>query len=205
MSNGGRRLDDEANAGRTVGASLGLRLGADDFVRARGAEGAGTRGVFGADSGTGSVGAGMRDVLPLAERLSPDRVARLATAGLHRFASAEVLRTRGRRLAAVYFDGYSAEMWLSAAYFRSAGFKPYEPIDRDTRHRRMVQARTVRMASGDFLMNSDPHPLVGWARFLEWQRSASGVLTNTDARRLKEAVNKAIEVYKYWRPDTRTR
>jgi len=52
-------------------------------------------------------------------------------------------------------------------------------------------------------MNGDPHPLVGWARFLEWQRSASGALADTDARRLKEAINKAIEIYKYWRPELR--
>jgi hypothetical protein len=145
----------------------------------------------------------MRDVLPLAERLSPDTVTRLERAGHQRFTSAEVLRTQKRGLAALYFYGYSAEMWLSAAYYRSAGFKPYEHIDRDTRHRRMVQARQLRLPSGDSLMNGDPHPLIGWARFLEWQRSASGALAHTDAQRLKEAINKAIEIYKYWRPELR--
>ena len=53
------------------------------------------------------------------------------------------------------------------------------------------------------VMNSDPHPLVGWARFLEWQKSASGALAAADAQRLKEAVNKAIEIYNYWRPELR--
>lgn len=144
----------------------------------------------------------MRDVLPLAERLSPDTVTTLEQAGRDRFTSAEILRT-GRRLAALYFYGYSAEMWLSAAYFRSAGFKPYERIDRDTRRRRMAQAKQLRLPSGDSLMNTDPHPLVGWARFLEWQRSASGALAEADAQRLKEAVNKAIQIYKYWRPELR--
>src|SRR6185437_5726714 len=114
----------------------------------------------------------MRDLCPLAERLSPDTVTRLEKAGLQRFTSAEVLRANGRRLAALYFYGYSAEMWLAAAYYRSAGFRPDAPIDRDTRHRRMTQARQLRVASGAFLMNSDPHPLVGWARFLEWLGSA---------------------------------
>ena len=52
-------------------------------------------------------------------------------------------------------------------------------------------------------MNSDPHPLVGWARFLEWQKSASGALAAADAQRLKEAVNKAVEIYNYWRPELR--
>lgn len=53
------------------------------------------------------------------------------------------------------------------------------------------------------MMNSDPHPLVGWARFLEWQRSASGAIAPSAAQRLKEAVNKAIEIYNYWRPELR--
>ena len=103
----------------------------------------------------------MKDVIPLAERLSPDTVARLERAAYHRFESAEILRAQERRLAAVYFFGYSVEMWLAAAYFRGAGFKPHEPIDRDTRQRRMVQARQLRTVTGTFLMNSDPHPLVG--------------------------------------------
>src|SRR6516165_311227 len=125
----------------------------------------------------------MRDVLPLAERLSPDTVARLERAAQHRYATAEVLRTQTqpRRLAALYLYGYSAEMWLCAAYFRSAGFRPNDPIDRDTRHRRMAQARQLRLTSGEFLMNSDPHPLVGWARFLKWQRTSSPALAAPDA------------------------
>ena len=147
----------------------------------------------------------MRNVLPLAERLSPDTVTRLERAAHQRYATAEILRTQRqpRRLAAMYFYGYSAEMWLSAAYYRSAGFGAHEPINRDTRHRRMVQARQLRLASGGVIMNSDPHPIVGWARFLEWQRSASGVLAVAEAQRLREAVNKAVKIYGYWRPELR--
>ena len=52
-------------------------------------------------------------------------------------------------------------------------------------------------------MNSDPHPLIGWARFLEWQKSASGALAAEDAQRLSEAVNKAVEIYSYWHPELR--
>jgi len=144
----------------------------------------------------------MRDVLPLAERLSPDTATRLERAARHRFESAEVLLARSRRLAALYFYGYSAEMWVCAAYYRAAGFGPHEPIDRDTRHRRMVQARQIRSRHGDFLMNSDPHPLVGWARFLEWQRS-SAPLNAERIRLLRETVNKAMVIYNHWRPELR--
>lgn len=50
-------------------------------------------------------------------------------------------------------------------------------------------------------MSADPHPLVGWARFLEWQRSASGALKSADAQRLREAINNAQVVYNNWRPE----
>ena len=79
----------------------------------------------------------MSDFTPLAQRLSPDTAAKLERAAAHRFDTAEILRARGRRLAAVYMYGYCAEMCLAAAYFRSAGFSAVATIDRDTRQRRM--------------------------------------------------------------------
>jgi hypothetical protein len=139
---------------------------------------------------------------PLAKRLAPDTVARLGRAAEQRFCTAELLRTK-RRLAALYPYGYSAEMCLTSAYFRSAGFYPNAPINRDTRQRRMAQARQLRSAGGEPLMTGDPHPLIGWARFLEWQRSASGKLPQPDAQRLREALNKAVMIYNYWRPELR--
>lgn len=139
----------------------------------------------------------MRDALSPGERLSPDTVTRLERAAVQRFDSAEVLGTSDRRLAALYFYGYSAEICLAAAYYRSAGFRPDQSIDRDTRQRRMTQARQLG------LMSSDAHPLIGWARFLEWQRNAGDSLTDSTAQRLREAVNKASEIYKYWRPELR--
>lgn len=145
----------------------------------------------------------MQDSVPFADRLSPDTVSKLERAAHQRYASAEVLRLEKRRLAALYFYGYGAEMWLSAAYFRSAGFGPQQPIDRDTRHRRMAQARQLRTAAGIVIMHSDPHPLVGWARFLQWQRFASGAPNPHVEQALKEAVNKAILIYDQWRPELR--
>jgi hypothetical protein len=103
----------------------------------------------------------------------------------------------------MFSEVYSAEMWLSAAFFRCAGFRPNEVIDRDTRRRRMAQARQLRSTSGEPLMNGDPHPIVGWARFLEWMRSAAGKQADADVRRLRETVNKAMDIYNYWRPELR--
>ena len=52
-------------------------------------------------------------------------------------------------------------------------------------------------------MNSDPHPLVGWARFLERQRTLIGGLSKQDQQRLREAINKATMIYNFWRPELR--
>jgi hypothetical protein len=145
----------------------------------------------------------MKDSVPLGERLSPDTIAKLERAAQHRFASAEILRSRERRLAALYLYGYSAEICLSVAYYRSAGFSRHAPINRETRQRRMAQARQLRTASGEPLMNSDPHPIVGWARFLERQRLLLGDLRQQDQQRLREAINKATLIYSYWRPELR--
>lgn len=144
----------------------------------------------------------MKETAPLAERLAPDTVARLGRAARQRFDTAELLRTK-RGLAALYLYGYSAEMCLTSAYFRSVGFSPNQTISRETRQRRMAQARQLRNSVGEFLMNGDPHPLVGWARFLEWQRAASGPPPNAAAQRLREAINKATLLYNYWRPELR--
>ncbi len=52
------------------------------------------------------------------------------------------------------------------------------------------------------LMSSDPHPILGWAQFLEHQRLA-GDPADRDRQRLREAVNKARLIYNFWRPELR--
>jgi hypothetical protein len=145
----------------------------------------------------------MSQVSPLTDHLVGDSNNRLRRAANERHVDAKLLLEQNRVLAALYFFGYSVEMCLSAAYYRSAGFSPNVPIDRDTRQRRMAHARRLQTLTGEPLMNSDPHPLVGWARFLEWQRSASPELTMRDLQLLKEAVRKATMIYKHWRPELR--
>jgi hypothetical protein len=145
----------------------------------------------------------MTDHLSLAQRLSADSPAKLERAAQNRFDTAEILRGKERRLAAVYLYGYCAEMCLSSAYFRSAGFTAIMPIDRDTRNRRMAQARRQRGANGEFLMNSDPHPIMGWAQFLYWHRLIPGTMTAQQDQCLKEAIKKATLLYQNWRPELR--
>jgi hypothetical protein len=128
--------------------------------------------------------------------MTPDTINRLRQAGEHRFITAEILRREQRSLAAVYFYGFSAEMILSAAVFRSQGFSPNATITRDTVRRRMAAARQIA------LMSSDPHPLVGWALVLEHQKRKQD-LTMATAARLREAIKQAAQIYKYWRPELR--
>ena len=59
----------------------------------------------------------------------------------------------------------------------------------------MTQARLLEMPNGEKLMPRDPHPIVGWARFLEYQRILGGGLSNNDRQRLREAINKAAFIY----------
>ena len=145
----------------------------------------------------------MSKTISLASHLAPDSISRLERAAERCYGDAERLVAQQRFLAALYFFGYSVEMCLSAAYYRSAGFKPNATLDRDTRQRRMAQARQLQTPTGEPMMSSDPHPLGGWARFLEWQRLASGNLAEKEKQRLKEAVSKADIVYKHWRPELR--
>ncbi len=145
----------------------------------------------------------MSRVTSWADRLAPNTINTLRRAAEDRVEDASRLVERKRFLAALYLFGYGVEMVLSASYFRSAGFFPNQPIDGDTRHRHMAKARQRKRATGQPLMEQDPHPLVGWARLLRWQRSASPELTTREDQVLKEAIERAELVYQYWRPELR--
>jgi hypothetical protein len=142
-------------------------------------------------------------IVAVVAHLAPDSIRRLERAAQDRYNEAQYLLTRRHRLAALYLLGYCVEMCLTAAFFHSAGFPPHVPIDSDTRRRRMALGRQVRDPNGVPLMNSDPHPIVGWARLLERQRSASPSLPTQQAQALKQAIANAEAVYKHWRPELR--
>jgi hypothetical protein len=144
----------------------------------------------------------MSSAIPLADHLAPDTVNRLERAAEVRHDDALILLKAHKRLCAVYLFGYCVEMCLAAAYFRAAGFSAVMVIDRETRKQRMARARQLQSPSGEYLMSADPHPLVGWARYLEWQRSTTP-LSPQERDRLKDAVEKADLVYRHWRPELR--
>ena len=145
----------------------------------------------------------MSRVIALVERLAPDSIALLERAARQRIADAEDLNRNGRRLPAIYFLGFAVEMLLAAAYFRSVGFGITKPIDRQTRSSRMVFARKQIAWDGEPLMSGDPHPLVGWARLLEWNVLKSGECSAPLRNRLSEAIRIAESVYRHWRPELR--
>ena len=144
----------------------------------------------------------MKQASPLADRLAPDTVSQLERAAALRHDDGLALLHAKHGLAAVYLFGYSAEMCLAAAYFRAAGFAAKRAIDRDELRRHMTRARNLQDADGKPLMNSDPHPLVGWARFLRWQRTASKI-SAVNLRRVDDAICNAELLYKHWRPELR--
>jgi hypothetical protein len=98
-------------------------------------------------------------IVPLADHLAPDSINLLERAAKQRVADAACLSADGRRLVAIYFLGYAVEMCLTAASFRSVGFAPNTPIDRETRKRRMIQVRQVQSSDGQPLMSSEPRRL----------------------------------------------
>jgi hypothetical protein len=144
----------------------------------------------------------MVDVPALAAHVAPDTVLKLERAAKNRYEEGECLEKQNRLLAALYLYGYSVEMCLAAAYFRRAGFRPDQTITEDERRRRMAFARQTHHDDGEPLMSSVSHPLVGWARYLQWQRR-TGNITLQDEQRLREALQKAKLVYKHWRPELR--
>lgn len=145
----------------------------------------------------------MKQIPDLAAHIAPDNIRQLERSAQQRLDEAACLSANGWALAALYLLGYSVEMCLAAAYFRSAGFDPALPIDRETRKRRMAHARTIQTETGQPLMSGDPHPIVGCARYLRWHRQLSGKLSTQDQKTLTEAVRRAEIVYRHWRPELR--
>ncbi len=138
----------------------------------------------------------------LTDHIAPNSVQQLERAAGNRFEEGECLKKQNRLLAALYLYGYSVEMCLAAAYFRSNGFSPNRIITENERRRRMAQARQILHQDGDPLMSNLSHPLDGWARFLAWHRQLKH-LSDQEKNRLREAVRKARMVCRHWRPELR--
>jgi hypothetical protein len=115
--------------------------------------------------------------LTLVRRAGPDTLGKLEGAARRRFREAEKLLNNSERLGAIYLFGYSIEITLKSAYYRTIGLVPTHTID-PLLHRKPAEAAIAAMP----LLPRHPitggphagHHLVGWARLLEQTRAANG-------------------------------
>ncbi len=132
-----------------------------------------------------------------------DSVPGFERAAVRCFHDAGRLRICDRRLAAIYFYGYSVEMWIKAAYFRTlfllSGLPAKTRID--------VNRRKVAVDEWNALglpRRPSPHDIAGWAQLLVAKRTSLGMAHTTLLS--NEIANRATAVYSnYWREYMRYR
>jgi hypothetical protein len=138
-------------------------------------------------------------------RTGTDTVPILERAADQRSAEADILRTAGHGLAAIYLYGYSAEMRIKAAYFRfdlrTQGLDPQSVIDHPRR-----SSAAGQFAMLGLLRRPGPHDVFGWAQLLVAKRASLSMRYAPAMER--EVVNQAklladrwIETLRY-RPNT---
>lgn len=113
--------------------------------------------------------------LTLVRRAGGDTLGKLESAARLRFREAEKLR-EGQKLGAIYLYGYSVEIRLKVAYYRTIGLVPSSPI---TGARRRTAEVAIRALPGlpHHAATGGPaagHHIVGWALLLEQTRAALG-------------------------------
>ena|ERR1039458_9907426 len=104
--------------------------------------------------------------LTLATRIGPDTLSKLERAARRRYAEARRLVAH-ERLGAIYLFGYTVEMRLKAAYFRTVGLAPASPL---APSRNVAEAR-IRTLLG--VRGPVGHNLYGWAKLLETARATT--------------------------------
>jgi hypothetical protein len=132
-----------------------------------------------------------------------DSVPGFERAAVRCFHDAGRLRICDRRLAAIYFYGYSVEMWIKAAYFRTLFLFSGLPVKtRIDGYRRKVAVDEWNALG--LPRRPSPHDIAGWAELLIAKRASLGVAHPTPLG--NEIVNRATTVYdSYWREYMRYR
>lgn len=126
--------------------------------------------------------------MPLVNRLGVDTISSFQRAAPERFTEAELLGGHHNPLAAIYLYGYSIEMIIKAAYFRTRGHTATQEItDADRR----------AALGGD-----NPHNFVRWAELLVALNNRLPRPTYDQAFGI-ELVNHALLAYQNWRPGMR--
>jgi len=115
--------------------------------------------------------------LTLVRRAGVDTLAKLQAAAPLRFREARTLHAQGEHLGAFYLYGYSIEIRLKVAYYRTIGLVPGTIIDAKL-HRKPAESAIDGMKL--LPRHTTPpgpsagHHVVGWARLLEQARTMPG-------------------------------
>lgn len=133
----------------------------------------------------------------LADQLGPDTIFRFVKSAPMRLEEGDLL-SKEHPLMSIYIYGYAAEMTLKAAYFKNVGFSSLAEIDKDTRN------RASALAQLHHFMGRDPHDILGWARFLIWDK-ANLHTPAYEPKMSNQIVAMSATVYENWRPQMRYR
>ena len=114
--------------------------------------------------------------LTLVHRAGVDTVGKLEAAGSRRYREAESLFNAQQPLGAIYLFGYSVEVRLKVAYYRSIGLVSTSVIQGNV-HRKPAEDAINGMFNATPRLPPGPSPghhVIGWARLLEQTRAANG-------------------------------
>lgn len=138
--------------------------------------------------------------LKLLRRAGVDTLGKLEAAASRRFREANVLNAKGEKLGAIYLYGYSVEIRLKAAYYRTIGLVPATIIDPNL-HRKpaenLINALPLLPRHKTPPGPAAGHHVVGWARILEQGRLLPGRIP-MDAPIVAKVKEHADNVFDCW-------
>jgi hypothetical protein len=138
-----------------------------------------------------------------------DSVPRFERAARRNYSDAEALRRADRRFGPVYLYGYSVEMTIKAAYFRAifkARVQPITtPIGSTLRNQEWSLRANLNLPPRPSNDQENQHDILIWSLLLAWRRSVLGNQYQYPPWLAQELVNRAADVYKYWREYMRYR
>ena len=109
--------------------------------------------------------------LTLVRRAGSDTLGKLESAARLRYREAQALQAQGEQLGAIYLYGYSIEIRLKVAYYRTIGLGPATVVS--NLHRKPAEDAIKNLPALP-AGTSPGHHVVGWARLLEQTRASQG-------------------------------
>jgi hypothetical protein len=128
----------------------------------------------------------------LIHRLRADCIREFRAAAHQRYLDGFTLAGQGRRTAAIYLWGYTAEMTLKAAYFRAVGFDSLQSIGKADLKSGQDFAKLYGIPFGGF------HDVSGWAGVIVTYRAANG-LSYPQPGFANEVLTQVAIVARHWK------